>query len=195
MTGTVTSGGKHFTGLVAAARQHGLALALLTALTVVMCGNLIFSADFAGGWDVASINYPVAYFGRIGSYFSLWEDSGTGYVTPIGLFHLLAFVADVLSSPALVARAILVFAVLLAGLLMYLYIQRKRAMRTTDYKYIRSPSPGDAICRYCQRVLGGEEELYDLLADPAERANIVTTRPEIREHMCHLLSNWGTPVI
>jgi hypothetical protein len=109
-------------GLVEAARVHGPSLALLTALTVVMCRNLIFSAEFPGGWDVASVSYPIAYFARIGSYFSLWEDSGTGYVTPITLFHLLAFVAHVLGDPALVARAVLVFAVLLAALLMYLYV-------------------------------------------------------------------------
>jgi hypothetical protein len=102
-------------------KLHGPSLALLTALTVVMCRNLIFSAEFPGGWDVISINYPVGYFSRIHSYFSLWEDSEAGYVTPITLSHLLARVADVLSNPALVARAVLVFAVLLAGLLMYLY--------------------------------------------------------------------------
>ena len=102
-------------------KLHGSPLAIIAALTLVMGRNLIFSADFPGGWDVASITYPITYFARTDSYFSLWEDSGTGYVTPITLFHLLAFVADTLGDPALVSRAVLVFAVLFAALFMYLY--------------------------------------------------------------------------
>ncbi|HJX39107.1 MAG TPA: hypothetical protein VJ714_10925, partial [Anaerolineae bacterium] len=108
-------------GLVEAARVHGPALAVLTALTVVMCRNLIFTREFPGGWDVVSVNYPIAYLSRTDAYFSLWDDSGPGYVTPMSLFHLLAFVADVLGDPALVSRAVLVFAVFASALLMYLY--------------------------------------------------------------------------
>jgi hypothetical protein len=107
--------------VLVAARRHGPALAVLVALTIVMCRNLIFSREFPGGWDVVSITYPITYLAKTDSYFSLWEESGTGYVTPISLFHLLAFVADVLGDPALVSRAVLIFSVLAAGLFMYLY--------------------------------------------------------------------------
>jgi hypothetical protein len=107
--------------LVRAAKPHGQAVGVLVSLTIVMCRNLIFSGEFPGGWDVASITYPIAYFARIDSYFSLWEESGAGYVTPMSLFHLLSYVADVLGDPALVSRAVLVLTILAAALLMYLY--------------------------------------------------------------------------
>lgn len=107
--------------LVRAAKRHAPAVAVLVSLTVVMCRNLLFSSDFPGGWDVASITYPITYLSRTDAYFSLWEDSVTGYVTPISLFHLLSFVADVMGDPAFVARAVLIFAVLAAAVFMYLY--------------------------------------------------------------------------
>ena len=107
--------------LIRAAKPHGLAVGVLVSLTMVMCRNLIFSGEFPGGWDVASITYPITYLSRTDAHFSLWEDSVTGYVTPIGLFHLLSFAADILGDPAFVARAVLILAVLAAALLMYLF--------------------------------------------------------------------------
>jgi arylsulfatase A-like enzyme len=53
------------------------------------------------------------------------------------------------------------------------YTERKVAVRTDRYKYIRAVTPEDAVCRYCGTVHGGEEELYDLHADPLEVTNVV----------------------
>lgn len=57
------------------------------------------------------------------------------------------------------------------------HTQRKRAIRTKDYKYSYSLTPEDTICRYCGRVHGGFEELYDLSEDPGEVQNIAEERP------------------
>jgi len=130
-------------GLVTMARRHAPAIAVLVALTVVMCRNLVFSDEFPGGWDVASMTYPITYFARTDAHLSLWEDSVTGYVTPIGLFHLLSFPADLLDNPAFVARAVLILAVLAAALLMYLFafVTTRRVLASVLSGIIFTTSP------------------------------------------------------
>lgn len=63
------------------------------------------------------------------------------------------------------------------------YTQKKRAIRTEEFKYIYSPSERDAKCHYCDRIHGGVEELYDLKKDPNELTNIIDQRPEIAESL------------
>lgn len=59
------------------------------------------------------------------------------------------------------------------------YLQRKRGIRTENYKYIYALSRKGAVCRECRCIHGGFEELYDLKKDPEENQNIITQRPEI----------------
>jgi hypothetical protein len=48
-------------------------------------------------------------------------------------------------------------------------------VRTERWKYIRS---------------GGAEELYDLAADPAERANLAGDQPAVREELRAAVAAW-----
>lgn len=63
------------------------------------------------------------------------------------------------------------------------YTERKMAIRTRKYKYIYAPSLNEALCRYCNRIHGGLEELYDLDSDPEEERNIA----EEERHTVHIL--------
>lgn len=70
------------------------------------------------------------------------------------------------------------------------YAQRKRAVRTQKYEYIKALSEEEAICRLCNRIHGGVEELYDLESDPEQNHNLVKDRPETAKAMQNLLSEW-----
>lgn len=63
------------------------------------------------------------------------------------------------------------------------YTERKYAIRNDRYKYIMSPSPHDALCRYCGIIHGGLEELYDLKRDPNEEHNIIDEKPDIAKEL------------
>ncbi|MBN1756311.1 sulfatase [bacterium] len=56
--------------------------------------------------------------------------------------------------------------------------QRKRAIRTKEWKYIRNLNKDSLYCRKCGIIHGGEEELFDLSSDPEEIHNIASERPE-----------------
>jgi arylsulfatase len=70
------------------------------------------------------------------------------------------------------------------------YAQRKRAVRTQKYEYIKALSEEEATCRLCNRIHGGVEELYDLESDPEQNHNLVKDRPETAKAMQNLLSEW-----
>ncbi|NIQ04831.1 MAG: sulfatase-like hydrolase/transferase [Candidatus Korarchaeota archaeon] len=59
------------------------------------------------------------------------------------------------------------------------HAQRKRSIRTKNYKYMYSPSKKDAICQYCGKIHGGQEELYDLVEDPDEEVNLEDSKPKV----------------
>ena len=67
--------------------------------------------------------------------------------------------------------------------------QRKRCIRTHEYKYIMAPSRKGAFCRKCKCVHGGVEELYDLKKDPGETKNIVDSqyiiKNDLRKNLKH----------
>jgi arylsulfatase A-like enzyme len=69
-------------------------------------------------------------------------------------------------------------------------LQRKRGIRTRDFKYICAESAKDAICRECGCVHGGLEELYDLRKDPGEDNNIVDENPDVRAKLRKELATW-----
>jgi arylsulfatase len=69
-------------------------------------------------------------------------------------------------------------------------VERKRAIRTDEYKYISALSEEDAICRWCGCVHGGMEELYDLKRDPEETNNIITENPDVANVLRKQLSDW-----
>lgn len=70
------------------------------------------------------------------------------------------------------------------------YAEGKRAVRTRKYEYIEALSEEEAICKLCNRIHGGVEELYDLEGDPEQNHNLVEDRPEIAKAMQNLLSEW-----
>ena len=53
------------------------------------------------------------------------------------------------------------------------YTERKIAIRTERFKYIRASSEKNAVCRHCWKIHGGLEELYDISQDPKEEVNLV----------------------
>ncbi|UCE41624.1 MAG: sulfatase [Candidatus Aminicenantes bacterium] len=53
------------------------------------------------------------------------------------------------------------------------YVQRKIGWRNKRHKYIYAPD-GIGLCKYCQKVHAGVEELYDLEKDPEETHNVVS---------------------
>lgn len=55
--------------------------------------------------------------------------------------------------------------------------QRRRAIVTDEWKYIRALD--DGICRYCNRQHAAREELYNLKADPEENQNVIEENPDI----------------
>jgi len=70
------------------------------------------------------------------------------------------------------------------------YYERKRAVRTTKYKYIKALSKEGAMCRCCQCIHGGLEELYDLSKDPQETQNIVKEESKVKNDLGKMLSRW-----
>jgi arylsulfatase A-like enzyme len=54
--------------------------------------------------------------------------------------------------------------------------QRRQMIRTSNYRYIRALD--DSPCSYCGVRHGDETELYDLAADPNERANVAREHPD-----------------
>ena len=68
--------------------------------------------------------------------------------------------------------------------------QRKRAIRTDKYKFIRSLSKEGALCSYCGQIHGGVEELYDLERDPEENHNILELRKEKADELKNRLLQW-----
>jgi arylsulfatase A-like enzyme len=69
------------------------------------------------------------------------------------------------------------------------YVQRKIALRTHKFKYIYAPD-GYGLCKYCQMVHGGAEELYNLEKDPEERTNIVDKDTIIAQQMHKILDEF-----
>lgn len=51
------------------------------------------------------------------------------------------------------------------------HTQRRRAIRTHDYKYIQLIQ-GNTVCRYCGISHANSDELYDLESDPGENKNL-----------------------
>ena len=68
--------------------------------------------------------------------------------------------------------------------------QRKRAIRTANYKYIQALSQKGAICRRCKRIHGGIKELYDLNKDPEEKQNIIEKKTSLAGKLKERMSKW-----
>jgi len=69
-------------------------------------------------------------------------------------------------------------------------LERKRAIRTADYKCILALSEKDALCRGCGYVHGGTKELYELDKDHEETHNVVEENPEMAGKLEEKLSKW-----
>ena len=70
------------------------------------------------------------------------------------------------------------------------YTQKKFAIRTKRFKYIFAPSKKHAVCRYCGRIHGAIEELYDLKKDPEEKLNIANNNPQVRLELSRKMTNF-----
>lgn len=71
------------------------------------------------------------------------------------------------------------------------YYQKRRAIRTHDYKYIRLLSEREIFCKHCKRIHGGSvEELYDLREDPEEAKNIINEKWDVVMSLRKTLSEW-----
>ena len=68
------------------------------------------------------------------------------------------------------------------------FVQKKKAIRTKEYKYIYSSSSEDAFCEYCGKIHGGITELYDLRKDPAENHNLAESKRELRNIFHEILN-------
>lgn len=66
----------------------------------------------------------------------------------------------------------------------------KRAIRTSDYKYIYAPSEVDAMCKGCGCIHGSTKELYDLNKDPGETENIVGDLSGRANKLHEKLTDW-----
>lgn len=68
--------------------------------------------------------------------------------------------------------------------------QRKRAIRTLDWKYIYSLTTKETPCRRCGLIHGAKEELYNLNEDPKETENIISEKPQIARELRKNLEDW-----
>ena len=69
------------------------------------------------------------------------------------------------------------------------YVERKFAIRVGKYKYITALKPQNAFCRYCHKIHGGIEELYNLSKDPGEEINIINSEPDVAKELRFKLLN------
>ena len=70
------------------------------------------------------------------------------------------------------------------------YTETKLSAKNGDWKIITSITPKEAMCRYCGRIHGGLNELYDLKKDPHETKNIAQDYPEIFNSLKNLASKY-----
>ena len=68
------------------------------------------------------------------------------------------------------------------------FVQKKKAIRTKEYKYIYSSSSEDAFCEYCGKIHGGITELYDLKEDPDEHNNLADSKRELSEKFYKIMN-------
>lgn len=68
------------------------------------------------------------------------------------------------------------------------YTEKKIAMIWRDFKFIKSLSIKDALCRYCGTLHGDTIELYNLREDPKELINLAETRRDIVQYFSKLLN-------
>jgi len=79
------------------------------------------------------------------------------------------------------------------------HAQRRRAVRTSQHKYIDHVEDdvldqawdGDSLmCRYCDRQHGDATELYTLSEDPTEENNVASSRQDVVDEMQSLLAKF-----
>jgi hypothetical protein len=67
------------------------------------------------------------------------------------------------------------------------HTEKKKSIRTKNFKYIFAESEEDAFCRYCGKIHIATEELYNLKLDPFELKNLAKKRPELCSEFRKLL--------
>jgi len=68
--------------------------------------------------------------------------------------------------------------------------QRKRAIRTEEWKYIYALSEEGNICKRCGHPHGAKEELYNLMHDPKETKNVIKKESQIAAQLRNQVENW-----
>ena len=70
------------------------------------------------------------------------------------------------------------------------YTQRKFAIRTEQYKYIFADNIQNAKCRFCNKIHGSLEELFNLYDDPDEKYNVLHVYDNIYKILRNKLNKW-----
>jgi len=70
------------------------------------------------------------------------------------------------------------------------HTQRKRAIRTENFKYIYALTNREVVCKYCGFIHEGVKELYCLKEDPQEFLNVVEKYPTVARELEEILEKW-----
>jgi len=63
------------------------------------------------------------------------------------------------------------------------HFEKKRAVRLGRYKMIEAVDDQFMECKFCGRVHGDRQELFDLVADPGESKNLASESPNMMRHI------------
>ena len=103
-------------------KQHGLYLLLIIFTVIFQFRNfIIYYYDYPAGMDSLGPISVISFFSRYGRYFDIWNEVSVGYVTPIILYHLLAFINSIFNNPVLIIKSYIIILSIVSGIFMYYF--------------------------------------------------------------------------